>query len=567
LVIANTSDPHLEAAIADKIAYVGGLTTHQKTPYFTRQRDLDTGKTIEAQSFPPNGKTGMYETNCFRGVETHAFAYAPAPVASPSPGVSPAPSPSSGPVQASYTGNRYGSDANAVTPALPPCGYSPAVIRQVYGITDLAHLGLDGSGQTIVIIDAFGSPTIQADIQAFSTASGLPPADLTVYAPGGPTVSGPWNPLQQGWAGETTLDVEWAHVIAPGAKIALVEAASPSDDDLAAAFAYALDNHLGNVVSNSWGGPESQEDSASVALWDVLLKTATAQGVAVMFSSGDSGDSVNGEGGDGLGYIDVSSPTDSQYVTAIGGVSLALNADQSIKFQVGWGTNGVRITDGVDDVSKSVSNQNAPLDPPSKIGFIGGSGGGTSRTIAKPAYQGALPGANRMLPDISFLADPYTGVEVIETAFDANGNPLPGNLTISVIGGTSLSSPMFSGLWAVADQAHGSSLGQAAPLLYAVPSNSNAITDIVPLGSSTDVTGTLTDTTGTALINALSLALPETITPFYSAIYNSPTSPFRWDVITFGTDSTLETAPGWDNVTGLGVPNGVAFVQQFMGGH
>jgi subtilase family serine protease len=322
---------------------------------------------------------------------------------------------------------------------------------------------------------------------------------------------------------------------------------------------------LGNIVSNSWGGPESQEAPASIALWDILLKSAASQGVAVNFSSGDNGDFVSDGKGGGLGYLDVSYPTSSAFVTGVGGTSLALNSDLSIKFQVGWGTSGSRITDGVAKASQSAAFQNAPLDTPVKIGFIGGSGGGTSRLVAKPGFQKNLPGANRMVPDIAFLADPYTGVELIESAFDSNGNPEPGKLGISVIGGTSLASPMFSALWAVADQAHGSSLGQAAPLLYGLSPSAlaDAITDIVPMGSATNVTGTITDSSGVNLLNALSLGLPQTMAPFLSALYNSPNSPYRWDVISFGTDSSLETAVGWDNVTGLGVPNGVQFIKQF----
>jgi subtilase family serine protease len=560
-VIANTSDPQLDGEIAGKVSYVGGLTSHKKRPFFSRQRDLDTGKVINAQPFAANGQMGAYESNCFRGVETHDFASTGSPAVAAT-ATTPA-TPATGPVKATYTGNRFGADANATAPSLPPCGYAPATVQKVYGISDVLKAGYDGTGQTIVIVDAYGSPTIQGDALAFSTAAGLPAPNIAIYSPGGVQPTGAWNAEQQDWAGETTLDVEWAHVIAPGAKIALVEATSSSDDDLSAAIAYALDNKLGNVISNSWGGPESEEDSASMAMFDILLKTAAAQGVAINASSGDTGDYMSDGQGGGLGYLDVSYPTSAALVTGVGGTSLALNADSSIKFQVGWGNSGVRIADGVASADLAVAAQNAPLNPPAKLGFVGGSGGGTSRLVAKPGYQNKLPGTSRMVPDIAYLADPYTGVELIESSFDSNGNPQPGTLTSQVIGGTSLASPMFSAMWAIADQAHGSSLGQAAPLLYKLPSE--AIVDIVPVGSSSNVTGTLTDNTGAGAVNALSLALPQTMAPFFSALYNSPNSPFRWDVITFGSDSSLQTAVGWDNVTGLGVPNGLNFIKQFIG--
>jgi subtilase family serine protease len=570
-VTANTSDPQLDSEIADKVAYVGGLTTHKKKPFLVRQRDIDTGDFVQARPFDPaTAKMGVHDINCFAGVETHTFSTTTGVLTSGNPAASaptagtPSPTPTTGTatIVASYTGNRYGSAADAAAPNLAPCGYAPADLQQVYGVTDLVKAGLDGKGQTIVIVDAYGSPTIQADAEAFSAANGLPAPELTIYTPSGPPVTGAWTAAQQGWAGETTLDVEWAHAMAPGAKIALVEATSENDDDLSAAIAFAIDNNLGSVISNSWGGPESEEDPASMALFDILLKTAATQGIAVNVSSGDAGDEMSDGQGGGLGYVDVNYPVSSPFVTGVGGVSLALNSDLSVKFQAGWGTNGLRITDGVTTSALSTAGQNAPLDTPTKLGFLGGSGGGTSRISAKPLFQSGLAGANRMVPDIAYLGDPYTGVELVESSFDAKGNPEPGTLTVQVIGGTSLACPMFSAMWAIANQAHGSSLGQAAPLLYHLPSG--AITDIVPVGSSTDVIATIVDSNGTNNLSALQLGMPETVAPFLSAIYNSPVSPFRWDVITFGTDSTLYTAEGWDNVTGLGVPNGVEFIKHFM---
>jgi subtilase family serine protease len=231
-----------------------------------------------------------------------------------------------------------------------------------------------------------------------------------------------------------------------------------------------------------------------------------------------------------------------------------------VKFQTGWGNNAVRIADGVANATEGSAGQNPPLDPPDvSLGFIGGSGGGTSRVYAKPSYQKKLAGTQRLQPDISMVADPFTGAEVVERSLDDKGNPQPGNLGMEVIGGTSLACPLFTGIWAIANQAHGSSLGQAAPRLYKLPAS--AITDITPVTSPTNITGTLTDAKGANQMISLQLAMPETAAPFYSAMYNSPNSPYRWMVLSFGTDSSLQTAVGWDNVTGLGVPNGMKFVQ------
>jgi subtilase family serine protease len=156
----------------------------------------------------------------------------------------------------------------------------------------------------------------------------------------------------------------------------------------------------------------------------------------------------------------------------------------------------------------------------------------------------------RMVPDIAFLADPFTGVEIIQT--------VNGQLTVGVIGGTSVATPMFSALMAIAAQKAGQGLGQAAPLVYSLPAG--AVTDIVPFSSPNNVTGTINSTPFTA--DQLAAPLGNT-TEFYSALYNSPFST-RWFVITFGTDSSLTTGPGWDNVTGVGTPDGVNFVNALV---
>jgi subtilase family serine protease len=158
-------------------------------------------------------------------------------------------------------------------------------------------------------------------------------------------------------------------------------------------------------------------------------------------------------------------------------------------------------------------------------------------------------------------ADPFTGNEVIVSP---DGNPADGTFA-EVFGGTSLACPMFSAMWAIANQAAGGGpIGQAAPVLYELPPG--AITDV-----DINVTSTLLNVTG-LVINpphnptfetAASLAQPlENTKRFVSALYQQDTS--DWFVITFGTDSSLTTGPGWDNVTGLGTPNGAPFVDSVV---
>jgi subtilase family serine protease len=199
------------------------------------------------------------------------------------------------------------------------------------------------------------------------------------------------------------------------------------------------------------------------------------------------------------------------------------------------------------------------FDPPTEeASFSFGSGGGPSGVFPKPFFQHQLPGGTRLLPDVSWLADPFTGV------FIAISEPFTvPELSYQIYGGTSVACPMFSALFAIANQEAGVPLGQAAPYLYSMPIG--AITDIVPYGSSTNVAGTVTDTAGTTSYPAASLTAPlgRTTNTFFSALWDYPLYPDTTVILTFGTDSGLATAVGWDNVTGVGTPNAQAFADSF----
>ena len=153
------------------------------------------------------------------------------------------------------------------------------------------------------------------------------------------------------------------------------------------------------------------------------------------------------------------------------------------------------------------------------------------------------------------LADPFTGVEIIIT--------LDNQLLVGVVRGTSLATPMFSGVMAIAAQKNGHvGLGQAAPLLYNLPAG--AVTDVAPFNSPNNVTGTITVNGNATSVTADELAAPlQNTTSFYSALYNDPNDA-AWFVLTFGTDSSLTVTPGWDSVTGLGTPNGASFVNAIV---
>lgn len=282
-------------------------------------------------------------------------------------------------------------------------GYNPAQIRNAYGINSLSE---DGSGQTIAIVDAYGSPSIQSDLQTFDSQFGLPAADLTVaYPDGQPRSNG-------GWALETSMDVEWAHSVAPQAKILLVVAASNSLTDLLSAEDYAT-NHGAQVVSNSWGSSEFSSESSDESHFN-------HSGVAYTASSGDNGSGVEW-------------PAASKNVIGVGGTTLNLDSYGDRLSVSGWS----------------------------------GSGGGTSSYFSRPSYQDnwtSVVGSSRGVPDIAFDADPNTGVAVYDTT------RYQGQAGWWQVGGTSLGAPCWAGLIALVDSGSSSPLSstQALDKIYSL---------------------------------------------------------------------------------------------------
>jgi subtilase family serine protease len=293
-----------------------------------------------------------------------------------------------------------------------------------------------------------------------------------------------------------------------------------------------------------------------------LAETAAALGISQQVSTGDAGDNLAFNIANfGINATSPGFAASSPFTTAVGGTSTFLGADHTVKLQTGWGLNFARIAG---------PQPNPPVVPPLGFGFNGGAGGGPSTVFPKPAFQSNLPGDFRQTPDISMVADPETGLEIIVTP-----DSVPGHQKfVEVFGGTSLSAPMFSAMWALANQAAGGGpLGQAAPLLYNLPRS--AISDVRQISSQNNVRGTISipntppkhptiiHESPKALAAPSACAAPpcslENTTNFVSALFQSSSST-RWDVFVFGTDSSLTTGPGWDNVTGLGTPNGLPFI-------
>jgi len=534
---SNTADPAIDGPAGSVVAAIGGLSERHMHTYSVRALDPDTGHPFAPVPVASGPAGFFFSAQCFRAPEQQSFTT------------------NGGLPSASYFGNRYGADiANQTLGTLPPCGYQPSDVQAAYGLSALYASGLDGSGQTIVIIDAIGSPTIAADAEVFSQVYGLPdltPANFQVYYPGGaPPAADP------GWATETSLDVEWAHSIAPNARIALVIAPTPSDSDLQTAILFAIQQHLGNVISNSYGEAESDSPASLLRQYNLLARYAAARGISVNFSSGDDGDSNPSGVTAGLVLPGVSAPADAPWATAVGGTSLALDASGKLAFQTAWGNN-------ITKLAGPLNAGSPPLDPALNEGFLFGSGGGTSGFFAKPDFQDRLQGPGRHVPDVSWLADPYTGVEFVCDGTSCFGAPPGTGPEVGTVGGTSLACPMFSGIWAIAGQAASGrgddGLGQAARLLYGLARG--ALTDIVQVGSGTDVRGVIKTTGQPVFESPQSLAQPlDNTRRFYSALYNSPYST-SWFALMFGTDSSLTAGPGWDDATGLGTPNGQVFVR------
>jgi hypothetical protein len=263
--------------------------------------------------------------------------------------------------------------------------YTPAQIRHAYGVDQLA---LDGTGQTIAIIDAYDDPTIVNDLTVFDQQFGLPapPSFVKATPEGTPT-------YDSGWAGEIALDVEWAHAVAPGAKILLVEAKSASFGDLLSAVDYAVAQGA-RQVSMSWGGSEFKGETNYDSHFN-------HPGVTFLASSGDSGAGVE--------Y-----PAASPYVTAVGGTTLQLDSNGNRLAEVAWS----------------------------------GSGGGTSTIEARPGFQaGFLGGKRRGVPDVAYNADPNTGFYVYDSSSGG---------AWWQVGGTSAGAPQWAGMVALVNQGRAS---------------------------------------------------------------------------------------------------------------
>ncbi len=427
------------------------------------------------------------------------------------------------------TGTTPPTEAQCFTARRPRRCFTPQGIQAAYNVGPLYARGYDGRGMTIAIVDSWGSDTMAHDLHVFDQAFGLPPMcgeegvtckpgmpTFTVFHPQGSpeTKASPGNsPHQEDktvWALEVALDVETSHAIAPGANILLVATTGAETlgvqgfPNMMKAEQDVVDNHLANVISQSFGSAEGAFGStASLENLRDAFKAAAANGVTVLASSGDGG-TANiqkqpvGQGGSLLPGQTVIWPSSDPLVTSVGGTNLCTSP---------FATSG-RVVDSVDPPAACQANPGQ-----AEVAWVG-SGGGFSQVFDRPSYQNGVAGigASRGVPDVAFQAAPRTGALVyISLPPDGLGSNVRDTGWYD-IGGTSLSAPQWAGLIAIADQINGGGLGLINPALYKIGSD--------PARYASDF--------------------------FDVTIGNNQTDP---------TIPGFSAGPGWDAVTGWGTPN------------
>ena len=336
--------------------------------------------------------------------------------------------------------------------------YNPVQIQQAYHLPALYSRGITGKGATIVIIDPYGSPTIGRDLRTFDRTEGVPnPPSLRIIRPAGRVPAFNANNANMvGWASETTLDVEYAHTIAPGAKLLLVEtpgggsAGTVSMPQIVTAEQYVIRHRLGDVISQSFVATEQAIGSAGIRSLRGAYLAAYSARVTVLAGSGDSG--ATGYESNQRSYYTypvTSWPASDPLVTAVGGTRLNLDASGNRNSaDTVW-------NDTYSQTANQLVNGNNGPNP------LAG-GGGKSVIFGRPTYQGTVRrvvGGRRGVPDISMSAACTGAVNVYQTF---GGQPAGWY----ALCGTSEATPLFAGIVALADQVAGHPIGLINPALY-----------------------------------------------------------------------------------------------------
>lgn len=334
--------------------------------------------------------------------------------------------------------------------------YDPAQLQGAYDEAPLFSKGENGKGETIVIIDAFGSPTITADLKTFDSAFKLAaPPKFSIIAPVGKIPTWTNSSTRVGWAEETSLDVEWAHAIAPGADILLVETPVAETEGTAGfpqivkAENYVISHKLGQVISQSFGSTEELFPSGEILKLRSAFTAAQTAGVTVLAAAGDDGVSgASNVAGTTFYTTRVNSwPSSDPLVTSVGGAHFYLNS------------------------SGGQTQPPAVWNDTSLEGAPAAGGGGDSSVFSRPSFQSSVSsvvGSSRGTPDVAMSASVNGGALVYMSA------KITGSAGFFPIGGTSEASPEFAGIVAIADQVAGKALGYLDPALYAMAAAKDA---------------------------------------------------------------------------------------------
>lgn len=364
--------------------------------------------------------------------------------------------------------------------------YSPNFIQSAYNFPTSIDGKLPGTGQTILIVDAYGSPTIRSDLDHFDSVFGIPtpPSFQILCDPQGCPTFNPNNfPLDElGWTIETTLDVEYAHAMAPGANIVLVIASSPAGDAINVAEARAISEFPGSVMSQSFGIPEYliTANNAQVLQAEKNYLAAMASKITVLASAGDSG------AGNGINTPNANFPASSPYVTAVGGTQgnpfgnlVTYSGSCSPGPRPGYPTTCTPTGYGSEAVWNEAWIDAAGGGSPSLIFSAPSYQNNAQFSVCTGSYSSLNPNCMRTTPDVSYNAAVDGGVLVYWSAcLQCIGPTFSGWF---VVGGTSAGSPQWAAIFAIANQIRAdkgeSPLGFVNPLLYRIAESSSYSSD------------------------------------------------------------------------------------------
>jgi subtilase family serine protease len=552
---AHAEEPSLPAQLAGLVTYIDGLDEMRPLMKPAHTRPLRAGTQPSPTTGgiqPPEGFDNLFPCSNYWD-DHHALLESPSPFP-------------------------YGSN-------LPwqICGYTPQQVRAAYGSDQVSETG---KNVRVAVADLYASSTLMADVNRFSQNHGLPQLNSgnfsQILQPGVNKVPSGDPCGSQGWLEEETLDVTAVHSMAPNASILYVGGSCDQVDELDEGVAeeplyQVIDQRLADIITNSWTYiGEGDVSPARLAIDTFQLLQAAAEGITVLFASGDDGDSTQGA----PPVIPVAAgswPATSPYATAVGGTSLLLMNASGAKAEYGWANylttfNDIPVLNG--NATKVMDQGWGPFE------YAGGSGGGPSLIIPEPFYQFnvvpkifatqtytaggtlvPLNGPHRVTPDVAMLADPDTGFLDGETFTIATPPVDPGCTQLSqtleycesYIGGTSLATPLFAGVMALVNERRFSqglsAVGFVNPALYALHvggTGSNG--PIVDVNAPTEPIGVLVVFPG-----------------IFGGFATLDSYPASNGSIVENVDSSLRSAPGYDNVTGLGAPWVPALLQALGG--